>query len=298
MKSLGSMVVLFVALFLSVEGKSSEKYDRGYQENTKKVKHLTKSNNRLNYEILSKRVKKERTGEKRQLPYHINEAEQDYERVPPVVDSDLNLTRDNVNTNSLPQSDGPRHVDEYLSQVNRERNPEPRPMIVQRQDPSMESAVNKDMDNPSPQHIYGNSFQGSNQDPAMSVHQAADLRSQQKDSSIDNTGQTDNRPQHTYDEPNPGPNQNPRSLFQGPPFPDPSTVNLAPPLNIRIVKKFFPVPIVHRVPKPIPVTETRVVPIPVHQRRLHYVPQPFVQPFSRNPDVHLSYLHLDKRGKV
>ena len=107
MKSLGSMVVLLVALFLSVEGKSSEKHNRNYQNITKKVKHLTKPN-RLNYEILSKRVKKERTGEKRQLPYHISEAEQDYERVPPVVDNDINLARDNVNTNSLPQSDEPR----------------------------------------------------------------------------------------------------------------------------------------------------------------------------------------------
>lgn len=305
MKPLGFMVVLLVALFLSVVGKSSGKHNRSSHKNTKKVIHLAKPNNRLNYEILSKRVKTEYTGDKRQFPYHINEAEHGYEKVPPTVDNNPNLARDNVNPNDLPQSDGPRHIDEDSSQVNEERNPEPRPM-VQRQDPSIEragGAFNKDMDNPTPQHIYEDSFQGPNHDPAMSFHQAADLRFQQQDSPIDNIaihsdGQTYNAPQHFYDS-HFGPNQNGRSFFQGPP-PEPSSsiVNPSGPLNIRIIKKFFPVPIVHRIPKPIPVTDTRVVPIPVHQRRFHYVPQPFVQPFSRNPDVHLSYLHLEKRGKI
>ena len=76
----------------------------------------------------------------------------------------------------------------------------------------------------------------------------------------------------------------------------PQVINALGPDNIHIIKKFYPLPVVQKVPKPVPVVETRPVPYPVHQKLFHYVPQPYPQPFSK-PDLHLSYIHMEHRGK-
>jgi hypothetical protein len=77
----------------------------------------------------------------------------------------------------------------------------------------------------------------------------------------------------------------------------PQVINPLGPDNLHIIKKFYPLPVVQKVPKPIPVVVTKPVPYPVHQTRFQHVPQPYPQPFSK-PDVHLSYIHLDNRGKM
>jgi hypothetical protein len=77
----------------------------------------------------------------------------------------------------------------------------------------------------------------------------------------------------------------------------PQVINPLGPDNLHIIKKFYPLPVVQKVPKPIPVLVTKPVPYPVHQTRFQHVPQPYPQPFSK-PDVHLSYIHLDNRGKT
>ena len=77
----------------------------------------------------------------------------------------------------------------------------------------------------------------------------------------------------------------------------PQVINPLGPDNLHIIKKFYPLPVVQKVPKPIPVTVTKPVPYPVHQTRFQHVPQPYPQPFSK-PDVHLSHIHLENRGKL
>lgn len=76
----------------------------------------------------------------------------------------------------------------------------------------------------------------------------------------------------------------------------PQVINPLGPDNLHIIKKFYPLPVVQKVPKPIPVVETRPVPYPVHQKLFHYVPRPYPQPFSK-PDLHLSYIHMEHRGR-
>lgn len=77
----------------------------------------------------------------------------------------------------------------------------------------------------------------------------------------------------------------------------PLVINPLGPDNLHIIKKFYPLPVVQKVPKPIPVVDTKLVPYPVHQKKIRYIPQPYPQPVSK-PDVHLSYIHLENRGKI
>lgn len=77
----------------------------------------------------------------------------------------------------------------------------------------------------------------------------------------------------------------------------PLVINPLGPDNLHIIKKFYPLPVVQKVPKPIPIMDTKVVPYPVHQKKIRYIPQPYPQPVSK-PDVHLSYIHLENRGKI
>ena len=76
----------------------------------------------------------------------------------------------------------------------------------------------------------------------------------------------------------------------------PQVINPLGPDNLHIIKKFYPLPVVQRVPKPVPVFVTKPVPYPVHKTRFQHVPQPYPQPFSK-PDVHLSHIHVENRGK-
>ena len=76
----------------------------------------------------------------------------------------------------------------------------------------------------------------------------------------------------------------------------PQIINALGPDNVHVIKKFYPLPVVQKVPRPVPMVERRPFPYPVHQHVHRFVPQPFPQPFSK-PDVHLSYIHLENRGK-
>ena len=77
----------------------------------------------------------------------------------------------------------------------------------------------------------------------------------------------------------------------------PQVINALGPDNVHIIKKFYPLPFVQKVPRPIPVTVTKPVPYPVHQKSFQFVPRPYPQPFSK-PDIHLSYVHVVNRGKL
>jgi hypothetical protein len=76
----------------------------------------------------------------------------------------------------------------------------------------------------------------------------------------------------------------------------PQVLNPLGPDNIHIIKKFYPLPVVQKVPKPVPVFVTKPVPYPVPQTRFQHVPQPYPEPFSK-PDVHLSHIHFEERGR-
>ncbi|XP_028404123.1 neurogenic locus notch homolog protein 1-like isoform X1 [Dendronephthya gigantea] len=75
----------------------------------------------------------------------------------------------------------------------------------------------------------------------------------------------------------------------------PQVINALGPDNVHIIKKFYPLPVVQKVPRPIPVTVTKPVPYPVHQKSFQFVPRPYPQPFSK-PDVHLAYVKLENRA--
>ena len=261
--------VIFLATFLlGIEGEPTVRHKTRYlKTKVRKKLNLKNQYSRLNFQTLSKKSTKQIPAQKRQSPFHVSDVQHVFEGTSPVT-SYQNF-RDTENSMDFRQ---PAPHDNYrdsspegpttsqFSQGLQQRVPNQNPSTL-----SSDGLLNPRMVEqffPRPLHVFRDSFtnyEAPSHDTPISFPQGQQLKGLDEDYSVVNNGA---------------------------------------PINIHVAKKFYPVEIVYKVPRPVMVTHTKLVPFPVNRKTYRYYPHPFPQPFSRNPDVDVSFLHLEGRGEV